>query len=112
MQSLRIRPGRPLVGQTPVDGDKSISHRAVLLGSLAEGTTRIRNFLPANDCLTSIAIVRALGATAEVHGPTDVSVHGVGGWREPEAVLDCGTSGTTVRLLAGLVAGHPAEARL
>lgn len=106
MQSLHIRSGRPLAGQASVDGDKSISHRAVLLGSLAAGTTRIRNFLPANDCLTSIAIVRALGATAEVHGPTDVSVHGVGGWHEPEDVLDCGTSGTTVRLLAGLVAGQ------
>lgn len=106
MQHLRIRPGRPLAGRASVDGDKSISHRAVLLGSLAEGVTRIHNFLPANDCLTSIAVVRTLGATVEVHGPTEVSIHGVGGWREPEEVLDCGTSGTTVRLLAGLVAGQ------
>lgn len=107
MQHLRIRPGPPLTGHTAVDGDKSISHRAVLLGSLADGTTAIHNFLPANDCLTSIAVVRALGATVEVHGPTEVSIHGVGGWREAEDVLDCGTSGTTVRLLAGLVAGQP-----
>lgn len=109
MQRLRIRPGRPLHGSAVVDGDKSISHRAVLLGSLADGETHVRNFLPATDCLTSVAIVRALGAEVDVHSPTELTIRGVGaeGWREPSAVLDCGTSGTTARLLAGLLAGQP-----
>ncbi len=106
MQRLRVRPGRPLRGRVAVDGDKSVSHRAVLLGSLADGATRVHNFLPANDCLTTIAIVRALGAEVEVHSPTELTVRGRGGWREPSDVLDCGTSGTTIRLLLGLLAGH------
>ena len=107
MQRLRIRPGRVLNGQVAVDGDKSISHRAVLLGSLADGVTRIRNFLPATDCWTSVSIVRALGAEVYVRDATELIVHGVGRWSEPSNVLDCGTSGTTIRLLAGLLAGHP-----
>ncbi|MFN8482506.1 MAG: 3-phosphoshikimate 1-carboxyvinyltransferase [Anaerolineae bacterium] len=109
MQRLRIRQGRPLHGSAVVDGDKSISHRAVLLGSLADGETRVRNFLPATDCLTSVTIVRALGAEVDIHSATELTIRGVGGagWREPSAVLDCGTSGTTARLLAGLLAGQP-----
>ncbi len=109
MQRLRIRQQRLLRGSAAVDGDKSISHRAVLLGSLAEGTTHVRNFLPATDTLTSVAIVRALGAEVEVHSPTELTISGVGaaGWREPSTILDCGTSGTTARLLAGLLAGQP-----
>ncbi len=109
MQRLHIRQQRPLRGTAAVDGDKSISHRAVLLGSLAEGATHVRNFLPATDTLTSVAIVRALGAEVDVHSATELTVYGVGaaGWREPAIVLDCGTSGTTARLLAGLLAGQP-----
>ena len=108
MQRLRIRQQGPLRGSATVDGDKSISHRAVLLGSLADGVTHVRNFLPATDTLTSVAIVGALGARVDVHSPTELTIHGVGaaGWREPSAVLDCGTSGTTARLLAGLLAGQ------
>ncbi|MFN8471664.1 MAG: 3-phosphoshikimate 1-carboxyvinyltransferase [Anaerolineae bacterium] len=109
MQRLRVRQQRPLRGSAAVDGDKSISHRAVLLGSLADGETRVCNFLPATDCLTSVTIVRALGADVDVHSPTELTIRGVGakGWREASTILDCGTSGTTARLLAGLLAGQP-----
>ena len=107
MQRLRVRPSGPLRGRVTVDGDKSVSHRAVLLGSLADGPVQVHNFLPATDCWTSVEVVRALGAEVEVHSPTHLTVHGRGAWREPPDVLNCGTSGTTVRLLAGLLAGQP-----
>ncbi|MCW5851744.1 MAG: hypothetical protein KIT87_16850 [Anaerolineae bacterium] len=106
MQRLRVRPGGPLRGRVSVDGDKSVSHRAVLLGSLADGPVHIHNFLPATDCWTSVEVVRALGAEVTVHSETHLTVHGQGAWREPSDVLNCGTSGTTVRLLAGLLAGQ------
>lgn len=106
MQRLRIRSSGPLRGRIAIDGDKSVSHRAVLLGSLAEGVTHIHNFLPATDCWTSVEVARALGARVDVHSATELTVHGSGQWREPVDVLNCGTSGTTIRLLSGLLAGH------
>jgi 3-phosphoshikimate 1-carboxyvinyltransferase len=97
-----------LRGQVTVPGDKSISHRAAILGAIADGTTRIRNFLPANDCLATLDVVRGLGINVE-YGAEEVLVHGRGlhGLREPLRPLECGGSGTTMRLMSGLLAGQP-----
>ncbi len=108
MSQLRSRPGAPLRGCARVPGDKSISHRALLLGAIAEGKSRIDEFLPAADCLATLDAVRSLGVDVEKDSPTSLTVHGVGlrGLQEPENVLDCRRSGTTMRLLAGLLAGQ------
>jgi 3-phosphoshikimate 1-carboxyvinyltransferase len=109
MKRLTVRPGAPLRGCVRVPGDKSISHRALLLGAIAEGTSRVENLLPAADCRATLRAVRALGIEIEELAPTTLLVHGQGlhGLREPGDVLDCGRSGTTMRLLAGLLAGQP-----
>jgi 3-phosphoshikimate 1-carboxyvinyltransferase len=109
MSHIRARAaaGAPLRGRAALPGDKSISHRALLLGALASGTARVRNFLPAGDCQASLRAAGALGAEVELLSPTELLVHGRGlGLREPEDVLDCGRSGTTMRLLAGILAGQ------
>jgi 3-phosphoshikimate 1-carboxyvinyltransferase len=96
-----------LRGTLDVPGDKSISHRAVMFNAIAEGTAYITHFLPGADCLSTIACFRAMGVHIDHHGDS-VTVHGVGlrGLREPNDVLDCGNSGTTLRLLTGLLAGQ------
>jgi len=106
---LTIEKSKGLSGRVKVPGDKSISHRVLLLGAIAEGTTRIRNFLPAADCLATLACVRALGVEVERLSETELIVHGRGlhGLVEPKDVLDCVGSGTTMRLLAGILAGQP-----
>jgi 3-phosphoshikimate 1-carboxyvinyltransferase len=92
-----------------VPGDKSISHRAALLGALAEGVTEIRGLLEAEDCLRSLGAVEALGVEVTRKGPGEYRVAGAGrrGFSEPADVIDCGNSGTTARLLLGLLAGQP-----
>jgi len=93
-----------------VPGDKSISHRAVILGSLAHGETRVTNFAPGRDVRNTIACMRALGADITLRGD-HVEIRGTGGaLSEPADVLDCGNSGTTMRLLAGVLAGCPFHA--
>jgi 3-phosphoshikimate 1-carboxyvinyltransferase len=105
--SLVVAPSRALRGEIHVPGDKSISHRAVLFGALARGTTRIAGFLRAEDCLATVRCVRALGVRVDEEGDgTRLAVHG-GDLRESEDVLDVGNSGTTIRLLAGILAGQP-----
>ncbi|BDG60629.1 3-phosphoshikimate 1-carboxyvinyltransferase [Caldinitratiruptor microaerophilus] len=105
---MRLTPSGPLRGRLTVPGDKSISHRAVILGAIARGTTEITNFLPGGDCLRTVACMEALGAEVERRSPTHLRVRGRGldGLREPEDVLDVGNSGTTIRLLTGLLAGQ------
>ena len=102
-------PGAPLVGRLAVPGDKSISHRALMFGALAVGTTEITGLLEGEDVLRTAAAMRALGAEVEKTGPGAwrVSGRGVGGLVEPADVLDMGNSGTAARLLLGLLAGHP-----
>lgn len=119
MSHLTVRPGAPLHGCVSVPGDKSISHRALLLGAIADGTSRVENFLPAADCLATLCAVRALGikvtlipAPSPSQGegrPSTLIVHGRGlrGLQAPTAPLYCARSGTTMRLLAGLLAGQP-----
>ena len=100
-------PIRRLQGECTVAGDKSISHRAIIFGSIAEGLTEITNFLPGLDCLSTIDIFRKLGVTIIEESPTTIKVHGVGlrGLCEPNHILDVGNSGTTIRLLTGLLSG-------
>jgi len=88
-----------------VPGDKSISHRAAMLGAIARGTTHIAGFLRAEDCLATLRCLRALGASVDERG-NDLEIEGTP-FREPEEILDVGNSGTTIRLLAGLLAAHP-----
>lgn len=112
MDVRTVRCPSVLRGTIRLPGDKSISHRAVMFGALAEGETRIENFLFGADCLATVACMRALGVEAVVEDAPEgrvLVVHGVGldGLREPEDVLNCGNSGTTMRLLAGLLAGQP-----
>ncbi|HHU87259.1 MAG: 3-phosphoshikimate 1-carboxyvinyltransferase [Pelotomaculaceae bacterium] len=107
--NLVIKPARSLRGTVSVPGDKSISHRAVMLGALAEGATLIENFLPGEDCLATVACFRKLGVEISWTGKDSLRIQGCGleGLREPEEVLDAGNSGTTMRLLLGIMAGQP-----
>jgi 3-phosphoshikimate 1-carboxyvinyltransferase len=106
---LVAKSGHPLSGRCRVPGDKSISHRALILGGLAVGRTRVKGLLEGEDVLHTAAAMRALGAVVEreSEGEWRVDGRGVGGLAEPEDVLDLGNSGTGARLLMGAVAGHP-----
>ena len=90
-------------------GDKSISHRALILGAIADGASRIENYLPAADCRATLGAIRALGVEVEEASGTSLVIHGRGlrGLQEPDDLIDCVRSGTTMRLLAGLLAGQP-----
>ncbi len=108
-----------LRGTLTVPGDKSISHRSVMLGSIAEGDTRVRGFLKSDDCLATIRCFRDMGVEIEEikgnePGGDVLVIHGRGlrGLREPEGVLDAMNSGTTVRLLSGILAGQPFVSRI
>ena len=100
---------KPFHQEIHVPGDKSISHRAVMLGALAHGKTKIDGFLPGADCLQTIACFRQLGVEIEQPTPTEVVIEGRGreGFIEPATPLDVGNSGTTIRLLLGILAGNP-----
>lgn len=108
MKTLVISPG-PLVGRIKVPADKSITHRALIFGAIAEGVSRVRNFLDGGDCRATWKAIQQLGI--EIEEPVDGVwlVHGRGlhGLKEPDQVIDCVNSGTTVRLLTGLLAGQP-----
>jgi len=105
-------PAGPLSGRIRVPGDKSISHRALMLGSLAVGRTRISGLLEGEDVLRTAAAMRAMGAAIEREGAGAWRVDGVGvgGLSEPAGIVDLGNSGTSARLLMGIVAGHPITA--
>lgn len=106
---LRARPAGPLKGHVTAPGDKSVSHRALILGALAVGETAIRGLLEAEDVLNTAAAMRSLGAEVARDGKGCWRVHGVGvgGWAEPKAALDFGNSGTGARLTMGAVATTP-----
>lgn len=108
MTQIHLQSGSSLTGQCSVPGDKSISHRAVMFASIAEGASKVRNFLDGGDCRSTIQVMRDLGVEIEVVTPTELIIHGRGvdGLQEPNSVLDCGNSGTTIRLLTGLLAGQ------
>ena len=104
---------KPLKGTVTIPGDKSISHRAVMFGSLAEGTTEITHFLKGADCLSTIACFRQMGISIEEKKDC-ILVHGKGlhGLSAPSTMLDTGNSGTTTRLISGILSGQPFESVL
>ena len=105
---MQIQPCGPLRGEITVPGDKSISHRAVMLGALANGTTHITGFLMGEDCLSTIDCFRKMGVEINITDD-EVIVEGVGlhGLEAPSEALYTGNSGTTTRLLCGILAGQP-----
>ena len=107
--NFRVRPVRRLSGTVQVPGDKSISHRAALLGALADGVTEVQGYLEGEDCLRTLTAIQMMGVEVTKKGPGHYRIAGVGrdGLVEPDDVVDCGNSGTTARLLIGLVAGQP-----
>lgn len=110
---MLIQPISKLHGAIDIPADKSISHRSVMFGSLAKGTTHIKNFLMGEDCLSTIDCFRKLGVQIEINGD-EVTVHGKGlhGLTAPDEMLYCGNSGTTVRLISGILAGQAFETTL
>jgi 3-phosphoshikimate 1-carboxyvinyltransferase len=114
MTDYLVRPGGPLRGAVQVPGDKSISHRAVMLGSLAEGDTRIEGFLEGEDCLATVSAFRAMGVEIRHTGERSLLVRGVGlhGLKPPAGALDMGNSGTSMRLMSGVLAGQAFDSEL
>ncbi|MBF9152934.1 3-phosphoshikimate 1-carboxyvinyltransferase [Novosphingobium jiangmenense] len=112
MRPRRFTANGPLKGRIRVPGDKSISHRSIMLGALAVGETRVTGLLEGEDVLSTAAAMRAMGATIERDADGMWHVHGVGigGLLQPQQALDMGNSGTSTRLLMGLVASHPITA--
>lgn len=104
-----VRPARRVAGSLTVPGDKSVSHRAALLGAVADGVTEIHGFLEGEDCLGTLRAMGALGVEVARKGPGHYLIQGVGrdGLTEADDVIDCGNSGTTARLLLGVLAGQP-----
>ena len=104
---MEIKKQTNLRGELTVPGDKSISHRAVMFGSLAQGTTKITHFLEGADCLSTISCFRKMGIDIE-RNASEILVHGKGlhGLSAPSETLDVGNSGTTTRLISGILAGQ------
>ena len=109
----RISPATRVSGEICLPGDKSISHRYAMLASIAEGESRLHNYSTGADCPSTLACVRALGVTVEERG-SDVAIHGRGleGLKPPGGDLDAGNSGSTMRMLAGILAAQPFTSRL
>ncbi len=106
MGCVVVRPARRLFGQATLPGDKSISHRYAILAALAEGTTRLGQFSPCLDCQSTLECLAALGIEIEQEGESvAISGRGLHGLQAPQQWLDAGNSGTTLRLLAGVLAG-------
>lgn len=110
---MKLKYTHPLKGEVTVPGDKSISHRAVMFGALSKGTTEVTNFLQGADCLSTIDCFRRLGIEIE-NTPTKILIHGKGlhGLTKSDHILDVGNSGTTTRLISGILAGQKFETTL
>ncbi|WP_124067939.1 3-phosphoshikimate 1-carboxyvinyltransferase [Clostridium sp. E02] len=104
---MKFTKASPLKGEITIPGDKSISHRSVMFGSIAKGTTEISHFLQGADCLSTISCFKNMGIKIENKGDR-VTVHGNGlhGLRKPDTILDCGNSGTTTRLISGILSAQ------
>lgn len=110
--TVTIYPARNVVGSLRVPGDKSISHRYAMLGAIADGRTRLRNYSTGADCASTLACVRALGCDV-VHNDGVVEIEGIGlNLCEPKGFLDCGNSGSTMRMLSGILAGQDFQSEL
>jgi 3-phosphoshikimate 1-carboxyvinyltransferase len=114
VQFYRIEPGQRIGGEITVPGDKSISHRAVMLGSIARGTTTVRGFLDSEDCRATLAAFAQMGVACQrlSDGAIEIRGAGSGGLKPPGSPLDLGNSGTAMRLLMGLIAGQGISAEL
>ncbi|NNE71310.1 MAG: 3-phosphoshikimate 1-carboxyvinyltransferase, partial [Rhodothermales bacterium] len=114
MDTYIVRPSNGLSGRVRVPGDKSVAHRCALFASIADGQSRIVHFPQAADPQSTLSCIRALGTEvrADDDGILIVEGQGLHGWQEPSGPLDCGNSGTTMRLLAGLLAGQPFASRM
>ncbi|MHB8172907.1 MAG: 3-phosphoshikimate 1-carboxyvinyltransferase, partial [Nitrospirota bacterium] len=108
MGNLKINNSGPLRGSVRVPGDKSISHRAVMLGAIAEGTSRVSGFLTGEDSVNTARALAAMGVEIEGLGGAELVIHGAGlrGLKAPGGALDLGNSGTSIRLLSGLLSGQ------
>lgn len=113
MNSMKFTHTSSLRGELTVPGDKSISHRSVMFGALADGLTEIHGFLQGADCLSTISCFSKMGISIENQGET-VLVHGRGlhGLTAPDSVLDCGNSGTTTRLISGILSAQKFDTTL
>ena len=105
---MKLLKASSLKGTLTVPGDKSISHRSIMLGAIADGTTKVTGFLESADCLSTIACFKKLGIDIE-HQNDEVLIHGKGlhGLKAPSEILDAGNSGTTTRLISGILAAQP-----
>ena len=119
MAEFKVKRCRPIFSELSVPGDKSISHRAVIIAALSNGSCLIEGFLPSEDCLATVGAMRALGVEVDIVaetdglGPTAIRMHGVRGeFSKPSGPIDCGNSGTTMRLLAGLLSAQPFSTKL
>lgn len=113
MTDWKIRRAPTIQTELEVPGDKSISHRAVMLAAMSNGPCVIKGFLPSEDCMSTVSAMRALGVEIEVADETTLIVHGVKrAFTAPKHEIDCGNSGTTMRLMAGILAGQPFRSRL
>ena len=115
MKTLQINQAKGLKGEIRMPGDKSITHRAIMLGALARGETVVNNFLPSADCLATVDCFRKLGIEIRVtRNANVVSIMGKGlpGLAQPKGILDVGNSGTTIRLLSGILAGQKFEVKI
>jgi len=113
-RSIEAQPARSIRGRFTLPGDKSISHRSIMLSALADGVSEIRGFLASEDCLATLKAMRALGVRIEQIGATEVRVHGAGlhGLKQAAHALDMGNAGTAIRLFTGLLAAQPFDSRL
>ncbi len=106
-RSVTIHPARNILGSVGVPGDKSISHRYAMLAAVAAGRSRFQNFSPGADCASTLGCVRALGCSVEWDEQRAVGIDGLGPQlRAPDGPLDCGNSGSTMRMLSGILAGQ------
>lgn len=110
---MKFKKVSELKGEIAIPGDKSVSHRSVMFGSIANGTTEIHNYLQGADCLSTISCFQKMGVQIENKGDV-VLVHGHGlhGLKKPAEILDCGNSGTTTRLISGILAPQPFDVTL
>src|ERR1700678_2970655 len=107
LKSISIKPARNIIWRLRVPGDKSISHRYAMLAALAAGPSRFENFAPGADCASTLGCVGHLGCTVERDEKGTITVHGLGPrLQAPAAALDCGNSGSTMRMLSGILSGQ------
>lgn len=108
-EKMIVHPRSSLKGEFQPPANKSISHRAVMIGAISEGVTEIENFLTSEDCMATIKAFQSMGVQVERTGTNSVKVHGAGldGLKEPGDVMDMGNSGTSMRLISGILAGQP-----